>query len=301
MKKTLMLLGACVALCCQSALAIGFVHSDAQSARLRGPVKRVSVYQLHKSEYYHADTIAKYKRLGKPLPQFERDLDEVADYDRQGRKTRVQDAVFGSENVYEYGFPGHVAFTRNITSYRDGDGRVYTVKLDAMGLPTGGTAVDKTGKLIFTETVEQTKGADGGITLLTSHKNADGRVTVSAVELRPDLTMKTLKHGATYRFDEQERPLEFISGNGKKHSVSEYVADGCKYYTVGTDGSRTLERIVTNDKYGNPIEEKWFNPDGTENRVIEYEYQYDSHGNWTRRAKLEGAGQHITERVIEYY
>ena len=117
-----MLLGACVALCCQSALAIGFVHSDAQSARLRGPVKRVSVYQLHKSEYYHADTIAKYKRLGKPLPQFERDLDEVADYDRQGRKTRVQDAVFGSENVYEYGFPGHVAFTRNITSYRDGDG-----------------------------------------------------------------------------------------------------------------------------------------------------------------------------------
>lgn len=301
MKKILMLLGACLALCSQSALAIGFKNSDAQSARLRGPVKRISVYNLQKYEYYDADTIAKYKRLGKELPQFERTLDEVTDYDRQGRKTRVQDIFFDSDNTHEYGAPDHMAFTRNVTQYKDGSGRVYTVDLDARGLPTGGKAVDQNGKIIFTETVEQSFAPDGTITLTTNHLDQDGNNAVSTVILRPDLGMKELKHGSTYRFDAQERPLEFISGNGKIHNLYVYTPDGTKCYIIDTDGSKYLERIVANDKYGNPVKETWYNPDGSEDSVSEYEYQYDSHGNWTKRAKLERTEQTFTERVIEYY
>lgn len=81
MKRTLLLLLAAALLPAFSASAFSLVKSDKEKEELKGQVKTVKEYNLRKAEYFHADTVAKYRRLGKPLPKYERILSIIYTYD----------------------------------------------------------------------------------------------------------------------------------------------------------------------------------------------------------------------------
>lgn len=86
--------------------AISLVISDRQKENLKGPVKSVREYLLSKQKYYDADTVALYKKLGKELPKYQKELFTDTRFDRQGRKTYEYDAVFERTNKYVYGVDG---------------------------------------------------------------------------------------------------------------------------------------------------------------------------------------------------
>lgn len=298
-KRVIFLLAVCVSLCCGSALALSFSRSDANIQKLRGYVKKVTAYSLYEAKYFHADTLAKYKRLGKSLPKFERQLDMITTYDRAGRKTSEYDAIMERNQVYEYDAPTHMLYSKAVTDGKYSN-RIYTIDIASDGLPRKGVAVGKDGSAIFIEDYTTTRLENGNTLLCINHISANGKVTESEMELRPDMTMRVLNRKGTFTFDEQERPVEFISEDGSQHLIMEYLTDNQKIYRITSDGKKSIFKTITEDAYGNPLVECTYMPNGSQHSVS-YEYQYDSQGNWIRQTKTEGTKKVYSERVIEYY
>ena len=298
-KRVIFLLAACVALCCGSASALSFARSDLQAQKLRGPVKKVTAYNLYEAKYFDADTLAKYKRLGKPLPKFERQLDMVTTYDREGRKTSEYDDIMERRQVYEYDAPGHKLYSKAVTDGKYSN-RIYTMDIGADGLPLKGVAVQKDGTPIFTESYSATRLENGNTLLRISHILSDGKAQESAMELRPDMTMQKLNQNGTFIFDEQERPVEFISPDGSQHLIMEYLPAAQRIFRITPEGKKYIFKTVAEDIHGNPLTETTYMPDGTQ-QSVSYEYKYDSLGNWTRQTKTAGDEKTYSERVIEYY
>lgn len=298
-KRVVFLLAACVALCCGSASALSFARSDVKAQKLRGPVKKITAYNLHEAKYFHADTLAKYKRLGKPLPKFVRHLDMITTYDREGRKTSEYDDNMERKQVYEYDAPGHMLYSKAVTEGKYSN-RIYIMDIGVDGLPLKGVAVQKDGTPIFTESYSATRLENGNTLLRINHILADGKAQESEMELRPDMTMQKLNQNGTFIFDQQERPVEFISPNGSQHLIMEYLPAAQRIFRITPEGKKYIFKTVAEDIYGNPLMEATYMPDGTQ-QSVSYEYQYDSQGNWIRQTKTAGEAKTYSERVIEYY
>ncbi|MDE7412792.1 MAG: hypothetical protein K2N05_03240 [Muribaculaceae bacterium] len=290
--------------------AFTLTQSDAKKENLKGKVKKVSYYSVEKQTYFHADTVAKYKRLKKPLPEYERSLRQRFEYNLQGMKTYSDDWY---KEYYTFDPRNNRTLLFKTEKRYDSDGsvrRIYEQTFDEEWFPTSGKAVDGDGKLIFTETYDKKVRPDGKTELYGQHILADGSTTDIFILVRPDLTFERLvQKGLFFHQDIEmngdEMPTRvYESRNGKVNKVQiEYGSDGRKVYTLDDTGNKTLITIVKNDANGNPICETEYNPDGGIKREVVIRYKYDSKGNWIRREvkKDSMSDPKITERDIEYY
>ena len=263
--------------------AISLVISDRQKENLKGPVKSVREYLLSKQKYYDADTVALYKKLGKELPKYQKELFTDTRFDRQGRKTYEYDAVFERTNKYVYGVDGSMLPTLQNTKYSDGSSRRYEIVQDSNGFPQTGKAVNGDNDVIFTETY-------------TYSKLANGNLQMTMMVLRPDKTIAELIMGRHILMDENEEPTEiktnsehiFIQHNGNTDISGIYVNGQFK---------KQVERVK--DQYGNMVKKTNYKHDG---EVTTYTYKYDSHGNWISMTSSSGNGEpSVYIREITYY
>ena len=277
--------------------AISLVISDRQKENLKGPVKSVREYLLSKQEYYDADTVALYKKLGKELPKYQKELFTDTRFDRQGRKTYEYDAVFERTNKYVYGVDGSMLPTLQNTKYSDGSSRRYEIVQDSNGFPQTGKAVNDDNDVIFTETYTYSKLANGNLQMTVRHRDAaSGNESVTMMVLRPDKTIAELIMGRHILMDENEEPTEiktnsehiFIQHNGNTEISGIYVNGQFK---------KQVERVK--DQYGNMVKKTNYKHDG---EVTTYTYKYDSHGNWISMTSSSGNGEpSVYIREITYY
>ncbi|MDE6271669.1 MAG: hypothetical protein K2M31_01515 [Muribaculaceae bacterium] len=275
-------------------------------------VKTVKTYKIEKQLYFHEDTIRKYKRLGRPLPEYEKKLDMVEEYNREGMRTLCDRIAWMKEEIsFDPANNKTNAFISEKRYDSDGKpGRVYEQILDDDGLPKEGKAVDGDGNLIFTETYEKTVNPDGTINIYSQHISANSDPTHINITLNPDYKFKRLKQTTPiYQqdiiFDEEERPISVYEKRRGVESnlMLEYTSDGHKVYKLDSDGKKILFLVMKNDPNGNLISSIQYNPQGEAEQSETYVYTYDNHGNWTRREirKSDSPDTKITEREITYY
>jgi len=80
---------------------------------------------------------------------------------------------------------------------------------------------------------------------------------------------------------EQTDPLS--NGEFVKRHVYKYEAKPKEELVYSETGSLTYRELYILDDKGNEIEDINFEPDGSVNWRISYTYEFDSHGNWTKR------------------
>lgn len=296
--------------CCNLSFSFSFVKSDAKNENLKGKVKKVTTYRVEKQLYFHADTVAKYKRLKKALPEYERTLGKVADYNMMGMKT-YNDDWYKEYITYD---PRNTKTLLFKTEKRyDSDGslrRIYEQTFDEEWIPTTAKAVNGEGNLIFTETYNKKLLPDGKIEINCEHTSADGSITYSTLLVRPDLTMERLIHNTPLNLqdiemDAEERPTHIVEKrNGQENNVMiEYNSDGSNVYLLDANGNKILKTAIRNDSFGNPVSKTDYNPQGGIEGKETTVYKYDSKGNWIRREITSDSKKdvQITEREIEYY
>lgn len=279
---------------CLGASAFSFVSSDRKMENLQGSPKKMTTYNLWERSYFHQDTIAKYKRLGKPLPKYERSLSSVKEYDTRGRLIKDDQGTWGT-TVYTYD-PSN---TRNLLwsvqdSYND-DGslrRHYAQTLDKDGFPVKGVAVDSQGDTIFVETYTTKHLPNGTIMVTCQHESyGDWPSSSNILTLRDDLSLisiTTVGNGMiqTIQMDEKEQPVGMVerkNGNIVTNLELDYLPDARIQYNIDSEGNKTLSRREAMDKYGNVLEEIIYDPSGNITGKKSTVYEYDSHGNWIRR------------------
>ena len=98
------------------------------------------------------------------------------------------------------------------------------------------------------------------------------------------------------------------NGEFVKRHVYKYEAKPKEELVYSETGSLTYRELYVLDHKGNKIEETVFEPDGSVNWKISYTYEFDSHGNWTKRTMnvlsdrdrlIEAAS--VDLRTITYY
>ena len=76
----------------------------------------------------------------------------------------------------------------------------------------------------------------------------------------------------------------FLSnGELSGHYVYKYEGNQKEELRYSENGSPIWRELYILDNKGNKIEENNFEPDGSVSSKISYTYEFDSHGNWTRR------------------
>lgn len=311
MRRTFLLLLAATLLPALGASAFSLVKSDRENDELKGPVKSIREYRLHKTEYFPIDTVEKYRSLGRPLPEYEKVLFNHVFYDRQGRKTEEIDSILESKTVNRYSSTLKDCMIAEVSdNFFEGElSRHYVFELGPDGIPLSAKATDGDGQIIFTETFTTTRDGDK-TNVRCDHVKADGTVSVQNLVLRPDLSILslTLDNGTEkqmFLLNEEELPVELNveSPYESTHMAFVYSPDKRYAFIVSPDGSRRLDRETILDRNGNPISICKYDENGTLVESTSFIYIYDSHGNWTRRTKFVNgdAATKIAEREITYY
>lgn len=311
MKRTLLLLLAAALLPALGASAFSLVKSDKEKEELKGQVKTVKEYNLRKAEYFHADTVAKYRRHGKPLPKYERTLRNIYTYDVKGRKTVKEDPILERKTVNSYNPNIRNCMLAEVSdTYFKGElSRRYAFNIGADGIPVSAKATDGSGKTIFTETFTATRDGDK-TNVRCEHVNADGSVTMQNLVLRPDhsissLTIEEGQKKQKFKFNEDELPVEISIESPYQtiHQVIVLSPDKQVSYAVTPDGSHKLVRQALLDKNGNPYEIDRYDDNGNLVEITSFIYKYDNQGNWIKRSKFvnSNSASEIIEREITYY
>jgi len=120
------------------------------------------------------------------------------------------------------------------------------------------------------------------------------------------------QHRFEYKYDEKKRLIEqtdlLSNGEFVKRHVYKYEAKQKEELVYSETGSLTYRELYILDDKGNEIEDINFEPDGSVNWKISYTYEFDSHGNWTKRTMnvlsdrdrlIEAAS--VDLRTITYY
>lgn len=298
---------------CAAAGAFSFTKTDLMNEKLNGPVRCVKEYKMEKARYFHADTVAKYKRLNMPLPEYIRDLVTSTTYNPDGMiSTSVYTLVDSIARTYDSRDRKKLMYLSEIR-YDDAGNlrRIYNQTLDESGLPAYGVAIDENGDTIFVETYHKTVLPDGAIQLDNKHVSTTMTSSINTLKLRPNLSLERLTKHTPSRtrdilFDEQERPVKITeSSNGVVDLTVDvvYKADGEKYYRTTKDGRRVLTSSVTTDKHGNPIRTDIYDENGSLTKSTSNVYIYDKHNNWIKKTAFTNSDSNgvVTERDIEYY
>lgn len=310
MRRTFLLLLAATLFPALGASAFSLVKSDRENDELKGPVKSVNEYMLSKAAYFHADTVEKYRSLGRPLPEYEKVLFNHVFYDRQGRKTEEIDPVLESKTVNRYSsLKGSMIAEVSDNFFKGELSRHYVFSLGSDGIPVSAKATDGDGQIIFTETFTATRDGDK-TNVRCDHVKADGTLSVQNLVLRPDRSILslTLDNGTKkqmFVLNEEELPVELTvsSPYESTHMVFDYSPDKRNAFSVAPDGSRKLNMETTLDRNGNPVSIFKYDENGTLVEATSFIYIYDSHGNWTKRSKFvnSNSASEIMEREITYY
>lgn len=301
-------------LCCLSvnlSFSLSYVNSDAKAQNLKGSVERVKTYDVKKLKYYHTDTVAKYRRLNKPLPQYETVEYEDQIFDKLGKEVYMKDILFTEESTLCYSEDDVIISEMQQRYNSSGElSRIYEIFYDEDGIHQSGKAVDGKGNVIFTEQYYKKVFPQGSVQLDCVHASPGGAVENTTLLLRKDLSFAYMRinkpmYNQEIEFDNQERPIrmnEMRNGETTK-IVIEYDSSGRKVYQLGKDDAKVLTMEVVNDEYGNPIKETSYNPDGKVAGTKTTSYTYDSHGNWIKRESLRSgeSDPQIMTREIKYY
>jgi len=120
------------------------------------------------------------------------------------------------------------------------------------------------------------------------------------------------QHRFEYKYDEKKRLIEStdLLSNGEivERHVYIYEAKQKEELVYSKTGSLTYRELYILDDKGNEIEDIDLEPDGSVSSKISYSYEFDSHGNWTKRTmnvlsdrhrRIEAPSVHL--RTITYY
>lgn len=307
------LLLAATILIASSASALSFTKSDKDAAELKGPVKMVKEFSLLKNDYFDVDTITKYERLGKPLPEYNRSLIHATVYDRQGRLQEELDQVFERYKVCNYSQTLSTAMMPEITdTYDSSNGKLvrhYSIQLDTRGVPVYATAVDENNEIIFTEEYSASV-IDGVVNYKCVHSNYDGTYSTQTFILRDDLSFSSLttdngSKKTTFILNTDEKPLEIVTESlysTSRQTITYYPDQTVTTYT--DDTNPMPQRIVSQlDSHGNTVTKSTYDSEGNLTDQITYQYTYDNYGNWIKRYKYQNGSDvpRILEREITYY
>lgn len=307
------LLLAATILIASSASAFSLTKSDRDFAELKGPVKIVKEFSLHKNDYFDVDTIAKYERLGKPLPEYNKTLELATVYDMQGRLLEELDQVFERYKVCSYSQTLSTAMMPEITdTYDSSNGKLvrrYSIQLDTRGVPVYATAVDENNKIIFTEEYSASV-IDGVVNYKCVHSNYDGTYSTQTFILRDDLSFSSLttdngSKKTTFILNTDEKPLEIVTESlySTSRQTITYYPD--QTVTTYTDNFNPMpQRVVSKlDSHGNTVTKSTYDSEGNLIDQITYQYTYDNYGNWIKRYEYKNGSDvpRIMEREITYY
>lgn len=297
--------------------ALSFVTSDVASEQLKGKVKNVKQYDVRKALYFETDTLEKYKRLNMPLPEYERNLFYIAEYNENGMITCLEYRNF-DKTVRKYNSGNKKNLMWSEEDRYDSNGalsRHYVQTFDAEEFPLTGLATDEAGDTIFIETFSKTLLPDGNIKLDNFHVSAEGDIQTNYIEMTPDWIMKKLlisgmRGTKEITLDEKERPIRMTEkiNDNVSDIIVEYNTDNNKAFKVLPSGEKQLLKSVDLDKFGNPVEEIVYDGDNNVVFINSITYTYDSNGNWTKKRKVRKGQEssptdeeEIIEREIEYY
>jgi len=113
----------------------------------------------------------------------------------------------------------------------------------------------------------------------------------------------------TRKFDFRGNEIEHVWYNAKtkksadrdvfKYDINNNKTEWIKFDPSGNPDGHGYYKY---DGYGNEIEFKWFNPDGTLRYTSTSNYTYDVNKNWIKRYEFhDGIPTFYTERTLEYY
>lgn len=119
----------------------------------------------------------------------------------------------------------------------------------------------------------------------------------------------------TFKYDDKKRLTEktWLHNNGKLwlRYVYNYSGNQKESLVYSADGSLNQRYLVILDDKGNKIEETIFETrDGSVSGKLSYAYEFDSHGNWTKRTtskwvtkdgRSSSEPQAVYYRTISYY
>lgn len=186
----------------------------------------------------------------------------------------------------------------------DAKGLINTIYLfDRDGEDGGFYEFEHDGRIISKLTLY---GKNTQVVYMFEHEN-DGRHIVKTSFYREDI----LDNVSSSRFDGNVRHETVCDPEGKEylHNVYEYY-DLTNQLIAKFDNEEMHFSIEYNEK-GLPSKSVdvmvdasnglYWDEDATPGTVVEYEYEYDSHGNWTtRRQTISGRVVETVEREIEY-
>jgi hypothetical protein len=114
-----------------------------------------------------------------------------------------------------------------------------------------------------------------------------------------------------FKYDDQKRLVElsWIRSDGTRflRYVYNYTATELESLVYSEDGSLNQRSVSTLDAKGNEIERTSFDPrDNKPGATYSYVYEFDSHGNWTKRTTAKKVGtqmkpQYVDLRTITYW
>lgn len=287
--------------------------SSAKRANLYGKVKCIKEYNITPIKYYHADTLAKYKRLGRKPPVISKDIISEIHYDRYGYTTK-EVSYWGSTPVVETisyldqeNFPGLPTTEKRYLGSQLS--RTYTTSYDSRHLPVSATAIDGNNNIIFTETYDCHIVGDSTY-INQTHTSNSGETQYNYIIMRPNRTIaklraKTGNRYSTMKLDYIERPTSQIlkSTSGTETFLIEYQGSKTYVYKITPNGFRQLVSVSTADANKNPTIVTKYTPSGQIESTTKHLYQYDTHRNWTRRITTysNGREKQTISRTITYY
>ena len=295
--------------------AMSFKKTDLKAENLKGPVKTVKTYDVVKAEYFHADTIAKYKRLNLPLPEFEKTLLRTTDYNPKGMIV-CDNWKYSGKTVINFNPRNRNTLLFSEEKNYNSDGslrRVYKIIQDGEGLPLLGIAVNEKGDTIFKEGYYKKYFDDGKWEIICTHTSYNMFPSnTSVMILRPNLTIEKLTSEKgdkieIFELDEEERPISVSLYDEDDELIKiteiEYLPKETNFYIREAGDKRYLASSHILDKNGNPIGVSLFDKNGNLTSSISTIYFYDNYGNWIKKIVYENSNQNgkITEREISYY
>jgi hypothetical protein len=110
-----------------------------------------------------------------------------------------------------------------------------------------------------------------------------------------------------FEYDEQKRLIEhrwfYSNGELVLRHVYKYSGDQLEELVYSKDGSLNQRYVSKLDAKGNKIERTSFDTrDNKPGATFSYVYEFDSHGNWTKRTmSKQGSPQYVDFRTITYW
>ncbi len=166
--------------------------------------------------------------------------------------TYTNDSILANTQVYRNGTLFQESFNKHNTIHNT---------VESMTIKNNDT-VKSTSKIVYNDA-----GAITGVVNMSNLENVDSKIS--------------------NQYDNAQNLIEHTYTMGglsikRVHAYKGNILTSAKEYTILPSEEELLDQITTYDSLYNPIEESYFT-DGTLQRILQFDYEFDAKGNWIKK------------------